>query len=171
MGRKIALGIFLLAIIFFLMPWINISCAGNEIFSASGFDMVRGSYNVPMDVADEVSMENEPLAIWALVAAAGGLIFSLFQGGFARFLRILAGLAGAVLMVWLKFKFDDQVRGQGEGILQLNYLIGYWITLGAFVVAAVVSLFKGENGKKISNTSATPTQVSPPPGAPPPTPP
>lgn len=146
MGRKIALGVFLLAIIFFLMPWVNISCAGTELFSASGFDMVRGSYNVPTEFADEASMENEPIAIGALAAAGVGLIISLFKGGFGRLLRILAGIAGIALMVALKFKIDDQIRGEGEGILQLNYMAGYWLTLSAFAVAAVISLFKSENG-------------------------
>jgi hypothetical protein len=145
MSRKIALGIFLLAIIFFLMPWVNISCAGNEIFSASGFDMVRGSYNVPTEVAGETPMENEPIAIAALAVAGVGFIIAFFRGGFGRFLRVLAGIAGVALMVWLKFRFDDQIHGQGQGILQLNYMVGYWLTLGAFAVAAVVSLFKSES--------------------------
>jgi hypothetical protein len=142
MIRIIGLSIFLLAIIFFLLPWVNVSCAGTEIYSVSGFDMVRGSYNIPSEIADETPMENEPLAVYALVAAGVGLVFSLFGSGFGRILRVLAGIAGVVLMVWLKFKIDDQIKGTGEWIVQVNYLIGYWLTLCAFALGTVVNLFK-----------------------------
>jgi hypothetical protein len=172
MGRIIVFGIFLLAIIFFLMPWISVSCAVTEIFSASGLDMVRGSYNIPSEFSGGTSTENEPIAIYALVAAGVGLIVSIFRGGIWRFLRVLAGVAGIAFMVWLKFKLDDNMRGAEASMLQLNYLLGYWLTLGAFALATVVSLFIKDSPPKYITPTPRPTQVAPPPGGvPPPSPP
>jgi hypothetical protein len=163
MVRIIVTIIFLLAIILFLMPWISVSCAGTEIMSASGLDMVRGSYNIPSEFSDDTNQENEPIVIGVLAAAAVGLIFSFFKGGVMRVLRVISGLAGAGLLVWLKFKFDDQIRGEEEGILQINYQIGYWLTLGSLAVAAVLSIFDGGNKKQIIDIPAASTQSAPPP--------
>jgi len=170
MGRFIVLVIFLLAIVFFLLPWISVSCSDVEILNASGFDMVRGSYNVPLDGSDEVPTENEPIAIYALIAAGVGVIVCIFRGGIWRFLRVLAGLAGVGFMVWLKFHLDEQMQGGAEYLLQVNYLVGYWLTLGTLALAAVVSIFVKDGPKKYITPASTPTQVIPPPGGVPPPP-
>ena len=167
MARLIVLCLFLAAIIFFLLPWISISCQGTEIFSASGFDMVRGSYNVPSDIpSDSTSTENEPIAIYALAAAGVGLIVSIFRGGIWRFLRVLAGLAGVGFMIWLKFHLDEQLQGGTQIILQFNYEIGYWLTIGAMALAAVLSIFIKDGAPKQMTPvqTSTPMQVGPPPG-------
>ncbi|MFA5308390.1 MAG: hypothetical protein WC370_02755 [Dehalococcoidales bacterium] len=169
MTRKIALGIFLLAIIFFLMPWVNVSCMGTNVASASGLDMVRGVYNVPGEYTD-TPPQSEPLAMWALIAAGVGLLVSLFTGELAFLLRILSGLAGIGLLIALKIKLGndfnntDSLMGTGTaGMIQLNYLPGYWLTLISFALAAIVSAIK-----KDFKISITKTPESPPSGAPPP---
>jgi hypothetical protein len=170
MTRKIALGIFLLAIIFFIMPWVNVSCAGNSLASASGFDMVRGVYNVPGEYITDVP-ESETMAILALVAAVVGLIFSFFAGGIGVVMRILSGLAGIAFMVALKIKLgndftNDMVNQMGYGagaMIQLNYLAGYWLTLISFAVATVVSAFNKKISVKITDGPELPKQSSTPP--------
>jgi hypothetical protein len=64
--RKIVLGIFLLAIIFFLMPWVSVSCMGEDIIQISGLDMVTGSYDVPSgEEFAGMRSESEPL-VWCI---------------------------------------------------------------------------------------------------------
>lgn len=173
MTRKIALGIFLLAIIFFLMPWVSVSCMGEDIIQISGLDMVTGSYDVPNEAEfSDVNAETEPLAMWALIAAAVGLIVSLFAWKIGFVLRVLSGLAGIGLMIALKIKIGNdlgsQISGEMEGVIQVNYLIGYWLTLVAFAAAAVVSTIKNKYTIKIEKTpesvnagSAPPTEKPP----------
>jgi hypothetical protein len=175
MTRKIALGIFLLAIIFFLLPWVSVSCMGEDIIQVSGFDMVSGSYSFPAeDELTGVNAESEPLAIWALVAAGVGVFVSLFTWKIGFFLRILSGLAGIGLLIALKIKlnndFNSQLTGEMAGFLQFKYLVGYWLTLIAFAVAMIVSSFRHENGVKTVKTSEAPGEGSQPPvEKPPPT--
>ena len=153
MWRMIVLGLFLLAIIFFLLPWASVSCSGNEILSASGFDLVRGSYNVTGNLPVGVSLENETIAIYILVAAGLGVVVSIFRGNIWRFLRVLAGLAGIGFMIWLAIDANDKIQSQGQGLLQLNYLIGSWLTIGAFILAVILSVFlKDGSTKKIKQT-------------------
>jgi len=168
MVRTITLGIFLLAIIFFLLPWVSISCAGEELVQVSGLDMVTGSYDVPgnEDFAG-ASGETEPLAIWALGAAGAGLIFSLFTSNFSRVLRVLSGLAGIGLLVWLKIKIGNDVGAdlfaEANGFVQVNYLYGYWLTIAAFAAAAIISAIKPKFGLKIVKVPEAPPPAEKPP--------
>jgi hypothetical protein len=176
MIRKIVLGIFLLVIILFLMPWVNVSCAGASIVEVSGFDMVTGNYNVPQEYAGSSSgSNNEPLAIGVLAAAVAGAIFSLFSGKFGIFMRVLSGLAGIALLIALKIKLGNDFRDSSAdtsnemyGVVQLRFLIGYWLTLGAFAVAAILSVIKKDVTIKISTKPETATIGITPENKPPP---
>ncbi|MDD5339048.1 MAG: hypothetical protein PHG35_06545 [Dehalococcoidales bacterium] len=169
MGRFIVLALFLAAIIFFLLPWATVSCAGTEVISTSGFDLVRGSYDVPIGTSG-VTAENEPIAIGVLTAAAVGLVISIFRGGIWRLLRALAGLAGVGLMIWLYFKMSDEIASQGQGLLDLNLQIGAWLTIAALALAAIVSLIvKDSWGQRLN--AASPARTGPPPSGTPPPPP
>ena len=152
MKRTIIASIFLFAVIFFLLPWVNISCAGVPVISATGFDMVTGDYDIPEETMEEAEAESEPLAMGALAAAVFGLIFSLFKGKFASFLRFLAGIAGIGLLIALKLKIDNDVSGQGQGVVHVNYMIGYWLTLFAFAVTVIIGFITRDIAKKLVKT-------------------
>ena len=167
MIRTITLGIFLLAIIFFLLPWMSVSCAGEELIQVSGLDMVTGSYDVPGNEELPTSGEREPLAIWALGAAAVGLIFSLFTSNFSRVLRVLSGLAGIGLLIGLKIKIGNdigvEIPAEASGLIQVNYLYGYWLTIAAFAAAAIMSAVKSKFGFKIVKVPEVPPPAEKPP--------
>jgi hypothetical protein len=135
------LGIFLLAILFFLLPWMSVSCAGEDIIQVSGLDMVTGSYNVP-DESISSGSESELFAILALISAIIGLVACLIRHKVAFFTRVISGIAGIAFLVLLKLKIDNNIFDEGQGILQVNYLIGYWLTLLAFVTAIIVSILR-----------------------------
>jgi len=168
MVRTITLGIFLLAIVFFLLPWVSVSCAGEDLVRVSGMDMVTGSYDVPgNEEFAATNGETEPLAIWVLGVAAVGLIFSLFTSDFSRVLRVLSGLAGIGLLIWLKIKIGNDVSAglpaEASGLVQVNYLYGYWLTLAAFAGGAIMSAVKSKFGLKIVKVP----EAIPPPNKPP----
>jgi hypothetical protein len=170
MVRIITLGIFLLAIIFFLLPWMSVSCAGEDLVRVSGLDMVTGSYDVPgnEDFAG-TSGETEPLTIWALGVAAVGLIFSLFTSNFSRVLRALSGLAGIGLLIGLQLKISNDfgagLPAEASGLVQVNYLYGYWLTIVAFALAAIMSAVKPKFGLKIVKVPEVPPPAEKPPAA------
>ncbi len=185
MGRLIVLILFLAAIIFFLLPWASISCMGTDLVTASGFDLVRGSYNTTdfsdlgglgdlgdfgdVDIPSTTSTESEPIAIYVLIAAGVGLIMSIFRGGIFRALRVVAGLAGVGLMIWLYFHIKGEIPADAQAFIQINLLIGAYLTTGALALAAILSLILKDSPPKYVGVTPTPTQAGPPPsGAPPP---
>jgi hypothetical protein len=145
MKRKIILGLFVLAIILFLLPWVSLSCAGTTMTSASGLDMITGKHYETSSAFGSPSdneMDSQPLAIAALAVAVIGIILSLVNWKRAFILRVGLGIAGVVLLIALKLKLDKEVTQEGQGMLQINYLFGYWMTMICFAAASVVNFFK-----------------------------
>jgi lysylphosphatidylglycerol synthetase-like protein (DUF2156 family) len=189
MKRTVVLALFIVAILCFLLPWISLSCMGTTITTASGVNMVTGKqYDAPdmtTGGSSTNSMDTEPLAVAALAVAVVGIVVSLMKFKQAAIVRVLLGIAGVVLLIALKFKFDNKVNNEGQGVVQVNYLIGYWLTIIVFGLAAAANFLKDNvkfSFQKTPNTESPaiepvdkkPPTESPPPGppqGPPPSPP
>ncbi len=162
MGRKIAPVVFILAILFFLLPWIKISVGGIDVLSASGFDMVRGVYNIPgsesLGIDFVAEGESEPLAVRALIAAGVGLVACLFTGTFGVLVRIAAGIAGIAFMIVLKSNIDTDINTMG--MVPVDYQIGFWLTIVAFGIGIIAGAYKEEKAEeKTKSTSTKPKAV------------
>jgi hypothetical protein len=150
-NRKISLGLFVAAIVLFLLPWANLSCSGTPVATFTGLDIVTGkNYDAPSSFGATSSdrADSEPLAVGALAAAVAGAIAALVwkKAGIAR---VVLGVAGVVLLAALKIKLDGDISKQGQGMVQISYQVGYWLTIVAFAGAAAASLFKREIALKL----------------------
>ena len=87
--------LFLLVILFFFLPWMSVSCFGEELLSASGTDIMGITQidNIPSEIAgddygieDALGSEAVLLYIAVLLAVAGGVLFFLpgRQGSYVR---------------------------------------------------------------------------------------
>ena len=145
---------FLLALLFFFLPWMTISCFDEEVVTLSGADIMAITQmdDIPSDVADgdygigdALGSEAALLYLAALAAIAGGALFFLPEGQ-GRYIR--AGLAGAGLVCIIAFVFltlSSIASELGVGIgeledagLSISWGIGLWLTLLAFIAAVVI---------------------------------
>jgi hypothetical protein len=145
-ARRLSPGLYILILIFFLMPFMDLSCGGQPVVTLSGIDMVTGKQLEDPGAyggygAEAPKIDPEPLAILALLAAGGGLILSFVKGKTGSVLAALVGAAGFVTMLLLKSRIDHQVLTEGEGLVTVEYRIGYWLVLLAFVVTAGLFAF------------------------------
>ena len=97
--------VFLLVLVFFFLPWMSVSCFGEEVLTASGADVmgITRIDDIPSDVADgdygigdALGSEAALLYVAALLAIAGGVLFFLPE---RRGSYIRAGVAGAGIAV------------------------------------------------------------------------
>jgi hypothetical protein len=154
-NRKIVLGIFVLVVIVFLLPWINVSCMGTSVVTANGFDMVTGKSNdVPGGLLTRVDnkMDPQPLAILILVSAIVGIIITLLKWKRAPTAQTITAILGIVFLIALKLKLDNQVTQEGQGAIKIDYLIGYWLAIVLFAAVAVMSFLKQGISIKITKT-------------------
>jgi len=147
-------GIFLLAGLCFLLPFVSLSCASEDVARGmeveqvdqdlTGLQLVTGGprregldgsgpLGRPDPDADEVfSIPAEPFAIIALVAALAGLALVLVRVTRTRLLgAAIAGAVGAGSLVLLALSPSLRALGLSE----VTLLYGFWITLGTFGLA------------------------------------
>ena len=146
--------VFLLALLFFFLPWMSVSCFGEEAMTLSGADMMGITQidDIPSDVGDDdygigdaLGSEAALLYVAALLAIAGGALFFLPEGQ-GRYIR--AGLAGVGLVCILAFLFltlSSIASELGVGIgeleeagIKISWEFGLWLSLLALVAAAAV---------------------------------
>ena len=146
--------VFLLALLFFFLPWMSVSCFGEEILSASGTDImgITKVDDIPSEIADDdygigdaLSSEAVLLYVAALLVIVGGSAFFLPE---RRGSYIRAGLAGVGLLCLLAFVFltlSSAASDLGVGIgeleeagLEIGWKTGFLLSLLALVAVIVL---------------------------------
>ena len=156
-----------LALLFFLLPWITVSCADQTLVSMSGLDLARGSVTMhnPMtgQTAQPPSGGEADIPVMAgglLVAVA--LVLSFVMKGRTGTLASIASLAAAAAAIsyTVMVRIPSQVRedaahqeapppgapgmpslDQAElaEMVRVETQIGFWLTLAAIVGAIVLA--------------------------------
>ena len=121
--------VFLLALLFFFLPWMSVSCFDEELVTVSGTDImgITEVEDVPSEIADEDYGIGDALGSAAALLYAAALL--VIVGGSVFFLPerrgsyIRAGLAGAGLLCLLAYVFltlSSAASDLGVGIGELG---------------------------------------------------
>ena len=146
--------LFLLAILFFFLPWMSVSCFDEELLSASGTDIMGITQidNVPSEIADgdygigdALGSEAVLLYIAVLLAVAGGVLFFLpgRQGSYVRAGLAVAGIVCLIAFVLLSLVSVASELGVGIGELEdagigISWKVGLWLALVGYIAAIVI---------------------------------
>jgi hypothetical protein len=125
----------------FFLTFLNVSCNGTRAASFSGVQLAVGTELKNKDMFGQEQtkkFEREPFAFFALIAAAGGLLLSL-GGRITRTLTTVTGGAGAILLLLLKNKIDQDVLRQGNGLLTVEFAGAFYVAILLFAAAAILS--------------------------------
>ncbi len=135
----------------------------------------------PLPGVSPAAGESDPIdlglsQIWAIAAAVIallGIFLALLAGRAGGMMALTLGVVGIVLMFLLstsvKSAIGDAVGQEAEAFLVVENKIGYWLTLGAFILAAVTGLIRLLMPER--PVEPAPAGFEQPPGAPPPPPP
>ena len=155
--------LFVLTLVFFLLPWMSISCFGEELVTVSGTD-IKGITQVDdlpseldqddYDIGDALTSEAALLYVAALLATAGGALFFL-PGNRGSYIR--AGIAGVGIVCILGFLFltllslaSEMGAGIGEledAGIEVSLKFGFWLSLLALIAATVVQFIPLPGGE------------------------
>lgn len=160
---NLARGAKVIALLLFFLPWVTVSCAGQELASMSGYDLAMGSVSVtnPMTGASETppgAGERDLPVIVAALLIAGALALTFVLGRSLGGLIAAAGSAGAAaLIAYTVFMRLPARLHQGStpggdaadaGINQqqiaemvrIDHAIGFWLVLAALAAAVAFNL-------------------------------
>lgn len=155
------------ALLAFLLPWVTVSCAGQQIASVSGFRLATGAATTVRNPATGALETHSGLVNIAVLIAAVAIMLALLVG-FVRMGRngvlARAGLSGAAALLSIYAVLVD-IPGQVNAGLQqrqappaagdfgssladsvahairVDAAIGFWITLLALITACALDWF------------------------------
>ncbi len=165
--KKFSPAIYVVIVILFFMPFVNLSCGGQTIMSISGFQLITGTEVTPtgmfggeMNSSDELNtdekkeIESQPLALLAFVAAIIGFVISFFKMRMTALSNIVVSAAGVVFLLLLKVSLDGNpdLNVSGQNVITLDYQFAYWLSIILFIVGAVVQwkIFADEGPTKLN---------------------
>jgi hypothetical protein len=148
--KQISASMFALILLCFFLPFITISCQGQDVMSMSGVQMATGvEYTKPYDsmggAFGSISAAPKtqkiagslPVGIAFTAAAAGLASIFLLKGRMQK--HLVPGIAsgiGAILLLSIKSGTDDTILKQGGGMIQVSYGLGFYLALLLFVANA-----------------------------------
>lgn len=168
--KKISPAFYGVIILLFFLPFVNLSCNGQKVMSLTGFQLITGSEYSDNSMnnmfgqmnnsqsSEKKEIESQPLALFALLAAIAGLVFSLIKKKSVGLINLIISVLGAVFLIILKFNLDGDAQISGQEMIKLEYQPGYWLSFIIFVATAVMYwfVFKEKKPVEVKTTEAPP---------------
>lgn len=152
------------ALLLFLLPWVTISCAGQELATLSGMDLATGSVTVanPMTGATETppgagERDIPVIAAALLILLSLAATFVLKRGQAALVAAggaaVAAVLISYTVLVRVPARMRESAAAEGAAgmnqqeianMISVDVAIGFWLTLAALIAAVALNwLSKG----------------------------
>ncbi len=132
-ARPASLVAFALVLFCFFLPFTRLSCQGQQIATMTGVQLAMGRTIQDQTVRGEIA------AVIAAAAALGGLLASVSRPIRRPLERLIASAVGALSLLFLKARLDNQVLSRGEGVLTIHYLFPYWLAFCLFASVGVMN--------------------------------
>ncbi|MHB8621090.1 MAG: hypothetical protein ACYDAG_16230 [Chloroflexota bacterium] len=139
-----------LLLIAFFMPWISVSCSGNEVVRFSGADLASGPSFQGRHSGGDVLLYLVPLAAVAAVACA---IYLFSRTSPLPVVRGLAFLLAALALIpialkWVSIQSEVSKQSSQTGsLLVVSTLGGFWLALlSCALIAAAGVLDSNDSG-------------------------
>jgi hypothetical protein len=174
--KKFSPAIFGIIIFCFLLPFVNITCSGQTVMSLTGFQLITGAevdqsgmfnqqnmfnqQGMQNETTESQSVDSQPLALFALLAAILGFALSFIKKKPIALLCMIVSVLGCIFLILLKVNLDSDAssggQGIGEGIVQLEYQFGYWFSVLLFILGAVLHWFIFKEPEQVNVVTETP---------------
>lgn len=162
MLRKLPPAAYLLALICFLLPFVEVSCNGQKVVSLTGLQLLAGPQvgdGSGMFAQPKQQAKPETSVVVAFVAGIAGLVLSVLKQRrtdlFAGVCGILAG--GALLE--LQQSILSGAPPQAMGLIQVQYQPAYFLSLVLFFAGAALAFYVAftKQSEAAANVPALPT--------------
>lgn len=157
-NRKSIASVFLFvgsALCFFL-PFVTVSCGGVTAFTVTGQQLVTGTTLVqpqPFGPPQTQKVGADPFAVVAGLCALAGIALSLIGRKIASGAAVSGGV-GAVALLIMRSRLDDQLQKQGEGLAKATYETGFTLAVLILIAGAAWNVYLFLQGRWIKKSVA-----------------
>lgn len=144
MPRKLSPALFALVLVCFFLPFVSVSCAGQKIQTFSGIRLVTGtSVKQPgmLGQSQTQKVSPEPSAIVAFLFVLAGIAAGFTKARTADIASAFSATVGVVFLFALQSKLNGEVGREGQGLIQVDYEIGFYLAVIMLLFTAVLNVF------------------------------
>ncbi len=174
MLRKLPPAAYLLALICFLLPFVEVSCNGQKVVSLTGIQLLAGPQiggGVGMFAQPQQQVKPETSVVVAFVAGIAGLVLSVLKQRRTDIIGAVCGIIGGGSLLALQQSILSGAPPQAMGLIQIQYQPAYFLSVLLFFAGAVMMFYVAFARQSTSvpslPASATPYPASSPPISPP----
>ena len=145
--KKFSPAFYVVIILLFFLPFVNLSCSGQTIMSLSGFQLITGADykannmfggTTNSEIKSDKKIDSQPLALFALLAAVVALALSFIKVRIMSIVNVVLSALGAIFLILLKINMDSDAELSAQAIITLDYQFAYWFSIILFIAAVVV---------------------------------
>lgn len=154
MPKKISPALFGIALICFLLPFVNLTCQGSKVATLTGLQLVAGGkMEVPSMGGGKQyqKFKGEPMALTAFLCGLAGVGLSFLTGKKNNGITTLAGVMGVIFLFILKSSIEDGALKNAGGMVQIDYAIGFYFVLMLYISAVAVNAYSFLSAKPESS--------------------
>lgn len=168
MRKKIPVAGYVLALICFALPFVQVSCAGQKIATLSGFDLVTGTTITVTENTPPSRTPPSTPAVLALLLVIAGIVLGLIARRGTVIAAAICGVVGAASLMTLASSEMANAPPSANGLLTIDYQFGFYLAvLLMFGSGVLLLVFEFLGGKRVVAAPVGMPAVAP---APPPAP-
>ena len=146
MGKfKLSPVLFGIILIAFLLPFFNVSCGNNQMYSFSGFQTAFGT-SVTQEQGFGYSrvqkVDADGVALAAFIVAILGLFLSFIKAKAGNAINTIASGAGTLLMIIFPIETSSRITKDVPSYIQVSYGLGYYLVLIFFIVTLAYNIYQ-----------------------------
>ena len=136
----------------FFLPFVTVSCGGVTAFTLSGQQLATGTTLVqpqPFGPPQTQKVSADPFAVVAGLCAIAGIALSLIGRRLASAAAISGG-AGALSLLIMRSRLDDQLQKQAQGLAKATYETGFTLAVLLLIGGAAWNVYMFLQSRRIS---------------------
>jgi hypothetical protein len=127
----------------FFLPFATVSCGGIQVFSLTGQQLATGTTITQPQAfgpAQKQKSEADPFAAIAGLCGIAGIALSLLGRKLAVGAAASGGL-GALSLLVLRSRLEDQIQKQSQGVAQVSFESGYKLALLLLIAGTAWNIY------------------------------
>ncbi len=137
-------GLYLLVVFCFIMPFFNIKCGNADVMTISGTQLLLGAdYQESGGMFTRGQTRHIPpdtSAVLAFIFIILGAVLVWLPRKIGNITSLLTGLLAVIMLFALKLVNNNAISSQGQGMLTLQALAGYYCTVAGVVAACIANI-------------------------------